>query len=134
MSTLMQKRIARRIPQIMAGGKRITGGELVKSAGYSIHKQKKPGVVLRSPGVQEELGRLGFTEEKARDVVGQILADEHLKPEPRLKAAEMVFKVEGSFAPEKRVNVNIDVVPTDAIKKLAAELIEQQRSRIVETQ
>lgn len=122
MATLQQKRLARKIPKILESGEPITGGELVASVGYGPDTQRKPGEVLNSPGVQSELTKLGFTEEKAKEVVAVILGDVTLKPEPRLKAAEMVFKTYGTYAPERHVNVNIKAEPNERIKKLAEKL------------
>lgn len=123
MSTLQQKRLARKIPKILESGEPITGGELLASVGYSPDMQRKPGQALNSTGVQEELTKLGFTEEKAKEVVGMILADEGLKPEPRLKAAEMVFKTYGTYAAEKHVNLNLDANSTERTRDLGNRLI-----------
>jgi hypothetical protein len=109
MATLRQKRLARKIPKMIEGEQIITGGELVASVGYGPDMQRKPGEVLNSPGVQDELNKIGFSVEKAKEVVAVILGDVTLKPEPRLKAAEMVFKVHGTFAPEKHANLNVEV-------------------------
>lgn len=122
MATLQQKRLARKIPKIIESGKPITGGELVASVGYSVDMQRKPGQVLNSPGVQSELTKLGFTEEKAKEVVSMILADEGLKPEPRLKAAEMVFKVHGTYAPDRSIVAHVKAEPSERIKRLAEKL------------
>lgn len=129
MATLKQKRVARKIPKIIESGEPITGGELVASAGYSEEMQRKPGQVLNSPGVQLELGKLGFTEDKAREVVGLILSDSTLKPEPRLKAAEMVFKVHGTFAPDKSVTINLDADSTERTRELGDRLSRLFRRR-----
>lgn len=129
MATLKQKRVARKIPKIIESNQDITGGELVSSVGYSDEMAKKPGTILNSPGVQSELTKLGFTEEKAKEVVSQILSDESIKPEPRLKAAEMVFKVHGTFAPEKHLSLTVTAVASDKIKDLAQALLQKQKER-----
>lgn len=128
MATLRQKRVARKIPKIIAEGKPITGGELVASVGYGEDMQRKPGEVLNSLGVQDELGKLGFTEEKAKEVVAVILGDTSLNPEPRLKAADMVFKSFGTYAPEKHLTVNVEVNPSEDIEQFANALLHQQRN------
>lgn len=122
--TIKQKRVARRLIKAVQSNESITAGELVAEVGYSQEMQDNPGRVLNSPGVQDELNKMGFTEEKAREVVGRILADESIKPEPRLKAAEMVFKVHGTFAAEKHanLNVNVDVTENEEAMQLAAKL------------
>lgn len=40
----------------------------------------------------------------------------------RGKGIELYHKVHGTFAPDKTINVNVDVEPTDRIKKLADKL------------
>lgn len=53
-------------------------------------------------GVIEALATYGFTEENAKAVVSQIMTDEDTEGHVRLKAADMMFKVAGSYAPEKK--------------------------------
>lgn len=77
-----------------------TGGEIVRDAGYSLEKSKAPGRVIDAPGVKEELEILGFSEEKAKEVVGQILSDNEKDPSSRLRAADMVFKAHGTYIKE----------------------------------
>ncbi len=121
MATLMQKRVARKVIEAIQSQEPITGGELVASVGYGPDMQRKPGEVLESKGVIEELEIMGFSEDKAKEVVAVILGDTELNPEPRLKAADMVFKVHGTYAPEKRITLTA-TVPNDRIKALAEKL------------
>lgn len=57
---------------------------------------------MQEAGVIEALATYGFTEENAKAVVTQIMADDDADNNARLKAADMVFKVTGSYAPEKK--------------------------------
>lgn len=132
MATIKQRRLARKIPEALLAAIPPTGGELLADAGYGLNKQKKPGTILNSKGVQEELAILGFTEEKAKEVVGEILGDTQEKAEARLKAADMVFKSFGTYAPEKHANLNVTVsgVEPDLVMQLAdkaAELLKIQK-------
>lgn len=95
----------------------------MESVGYSpASAEKKTAEILNSKGVINELHRLNFSEEKAKEVVGEILQFGD-SDQSRLKAAELTFKVEGSFAPEKRVNVNLDGTPTERTRELGNRLL-----------
>ncbi len=58
--------------------------------------------------MQEELENLGFDAESAKKVVTNIL--KRGKEENRLKAAQEIFKVTGSYAPDKHLNMTISEV------------------------
>lgn len=64
---------------------------------------------MESKGTQAELSALGFTEENAKAVTASILLNEKEASRDRLKAAEMTFKVHGTFQPES-TNDNRSVV------------------------
>ena len=120
--TIRQKRVARRIKEAVESDEKITVGEILRQEGYSENISRQPSRVINSPGVQEELAAIGFTPENARVVVGQILLDSSNKPEPRLKAAEIIFKVHGSFAPERTESVVAHIDVNERLKALAAKL------------
>ena len=107
MTTLRQKKVAHEIVNDFKTGNVRSAAEVLESVGYGTGLQNSPKRVLESEGVKNEFERLGFDEDKAKEVVGQILTSEDEEAKDRLKAAEMIFKVFGSFAPEKRVNLNI---------------------------
>lgn len=107
MPTVRQKRVAKAIVKNMASHKPKTGGEIVESSGYGPSMKKNPQVVLESEGVHEALAELGFTEENAKSVVTQIMMNERVDASARLKATDQVFKVKGTYAAEKHVNLNI---------------------------
>ena len=108
-ATQRQKRVARKLIENAISDNPITHGEIVESSGYGISMKKNPQVIINSQGVQEELKNLGFHEDNAKKVVGEILDDLTVEPQHRLKAAEQVFKVSGSYAAEKHVNVTLQI-------------------------
>lgn len=122
MATLRQKRLARKIVENATLDESQSAGELLKSEGYGKSLQNHPKRVLESEGVKEELIKLGFHEDNAKRVVGEILDNTELDANPRLKAAEMVFKVAGSFAPEKQITLNVDVQPNERVAGVIAQL------------
>ena len=90
----------------MEGTENPTMGEMIREVGYSVTLSKnRPTAVIEAPGVQEALVDYGFTEANAKMVTAEIMMEKESGPMPRLKAAEMTFKVHGSFAPEKSVGV-----------------------------
>jgi hypothetical protein len=109
MATVKQKRVAKLIIENAALDKPLNAGEIVEKSRYSKSMVIKPSVVINSEGVQEELKALGFTEENAMNVVTEIMLNGDVEPNARLKATDQVFKVRGTYAPEKKLNVNLDV-------------------------
>lgn len=93
MATIKQKRVARRVVKALTEGETITGGEILRQEGYSEHQARRPAEILESVGVAEELTILGFSVDKAKEVVAVILGDDTQMAKDRLKASEIVFKV-----------------------------------------
>jgi len=83
---------------------------------------------LQKPSIQEELKRLGFDTNNAKRVVSEILNSDQEKAADRLNAAEKVFKVHGDYAPEKTLNVNVEVEASPEIKEVTQRLNEIYRS------
>lgn len=127
MATTKQKRIAKLVVENATLDKPLTGGQMLAKVSYSKGLQKQPSRILESEGVKEALDELGFSEENAKKVVGNILLKETAKDTDRLKAAEQIFKVQGSYAPEKNVNVNIEIEADDIVKDIAHQLNEIHR-------
>lgn len=123
MATTRQRRVAKLIIKNATLDKPLNGGEIVESSGYGVSMKKNPQVVLESEGVKEVLEESGFTEDNAKRVVSEIMLSEKVEPNARLKATDQVFKVQGTYAPEKSVNLNIEVpigkqkTATDAITR-----------------
>lgn len=108
MGTTKQKRLAKVIIENTKLEEPLNKGELVEAGGYSkITATTKPGVIIGQKGVQEELVKSGFTEDNAKKVVEEIMLDESKDANARLKASDMVFKVHGSYAPDKHLNINL---------------------------
>lgn len=122
MSTIRQKKLAKAIVEAVSQDKPPTKQELVLNAGYSENTaDNEAKSIIESKGVQEELGLLGFDPETAKAIVGEILIGGE-NDNVKLKAADMVFKVHGTYAPEKKVTLNMTPESNEKIKHLADEL------------
>lgn len=117
MPTILQEKLADEIVKNAKSKKPKNKKELLVSAGYDeTTAEATPERIIEQKGVQEALEVRGFTELNAKRVVEQILNSGKTEPNARLKAADMVFKVHGSYAPDKSINVNINqkaIDPTD---------------------
>ncbi len=82
--------------------------DIVLESGYGKTIAADPNKVLNTSGVTEALADLGFNEDTAKNVVQSILSNKESADKDRLKAADMVFKVHGTYAAEKHVSLNID--------------------------
>lgn len=81
-------------------------GQLVESVGYSkTVAMHKPGEVMEQVGVKEALKSFGFDEESAKAILTEIMTNPKEKGENRIKAAQEVFKVFGTYAPEKSIGL-----------------------------
>ena len=134
MTTERQKRLARALIENSISIKPRSAKDLLVTIGYSqITAAKEQKEIINGKGVQEELNKLGFTELHAKALVGAILNSpivyEMITPENQLNAADKMFKVFGSYAPEKRENININVTPIyggESIKTLPENQSERQ--------
>lgn len=125
MATLRQKKLARNIIENVTRDKPLNKQELVVSSGYGVvTADRHAGEVMEQKGVKEELLILGFDPDTAKKVVSDILRNEKHAPKDRLRAASEVFKVHGTYAAEKHVNLNIDMEDSEAIKHLTETLNE----------
>ena len=100
-------------------------GQIVVEAGYSRVIEKSPHDVLNTTGVETALADNGFSAETAKNVVKQILEDSKAMHKDRLKAADMVFKVHGTYAAEKHVSLNVEI---DGSNERLLELAERLRN------
>lgn len=127
MSTELQKNLAQNIVKNLKRKKPLNKKELVVSSGYDMTTaEKQIPAVFEQKGVQDELKILGFNEENAKKVVSEILLSDKVEPRTRLTAADMTFKVHGTYAPERTqtTNINIDITPKslEIAKKYEEEL------------
>lgn len=129
MSTLLQKNLAREIVKNAKRKRPLNKQELVVLGGYSTAvAEGKPQVILQQKGVQDELHELGFNEYSAKKVVREIMLSKKADGNARLKAADMVFKVHGSYAPEKRVTKNLNMALSDFDNETLEGLIAEEES------
>ena len=103
MGTKLQKKLAETIANENKPIRELKNvGMLLREVGYATSTSlAKPGDIIRSKGVKEELKVLGFTEVEADSVVTEIMFDGRKNAGDRLRAAELVYKRLGSLAPEK---------------------------------
>jgi Holliday junction resolvasome RuvABC DNA-binding subunit len=121
MVTAKQRKLAKAIIENLEAEQPKTGAELLEVAGYKEGTQiGSPGRTIEQKGVQEALEEYGFNEDNAKRVVGEIMLDPSQKGDTRINAAKEVFKVRGSYAPEKHLNVNVDVTSEARVKSKEA--------------
>lgn len=129
MPTTKQKRVAKLIVENLTIDKPLTGGQMLEKVGYSKGIAESPSRVIESEGVQEELQILGFDPYEAKRVVAEILIGGE-NDTVKLKAADMIFKVHSTYAPEKSLNVNVNTEVGRAdialLASKAAELLKQE--------
>lgn len=110
MATILQEKLAQNIVNNTKRKKPLNKRELLVSTGYNeITAESIPDRIIKQKGVQEALEDLGFTEENAMKVVKSIMLNEKVDTNARLKATDQVFKVKGTYAPEKKINANMNV-------------------------
>lgn len=124
MATLRQKKLAKAIVKNLSAPDPLNKQELVVSSGYSpTTADGHANEIIEQKGVQEELKVLGFDTDTAKGVVSKIMTDGE-NDSVKLKAADMVFKVQGDYAPERHVNLNIDADLTERESELGQTLRE----------
>ena len=126
MTSPKQRKVAKKIIDNLTAEVPMTGGDIVESSGYGKSMRLFPGRILESKGVKEELKRLGFSIEAADEVIWNLL-HKGKKEETRLKAADAIYKRLGGYAPDKHLNVNVDLEPPKEIKELTQKLNEIYR-------
>ncbi len=114
MSTIRQKKLAEAVVNNFMAEQPLNKQELVASVGYStLSADRKATEILESKGTQEELALLGFDSINAKRVVAEALNDPKAQWKDRLKAADMVFDVNGDKAPEKHIVVTKKLIQLD---------------------
>jgi len=105
-SSERQKRLARNIVDNVIRDKPLNAGELVVRSSYSEKAGRShPSTYIKTKGVKKALENMGFSEFNAMRIIGEILTQPldkmSLTPENQIRAAQEVFKIRGSYAPEK---------------------------------
>lgn len=110
MPTPLQENLAKEIVKNASRKKPLNKKQLLVASGYAEESATSvPGKLINQKGVQEALVELGFNEETAKSVVSEIMLNPNADENARLKATDQVFKVKGSYAPEKRQSLNLNV-------------------------
>lgn len=110
MPTIKQRKLAKAIVENLESSEPLNKKELLVSVGYDqTTAEAMPGRTIEQKGVQEELEKLGFSEDNAKRVVAEIMNNPDVEPNARLKATDQTFKIHGSYAPERHQNVNVNV-------------------------
>ncbi len=129
-STNRQKKLARLIVENSTLDKPLNKKAMLEKVGYTTNvAEVKANDILNSRGVKIELEVLGFNENAAKEVVASILHNEENEPRDRLKASDMIFKVHGSYAPEKHQNMNINIEMTKEVSDLTKKLNDVYRHK-----
>jgi hypothetical protein len=131
MATQRQKKLAKAIVENAIKDKPETAGQLLENVGYSQHLVKQPGRIINQEGVKEELAKYHFTLEEADNVVARLLSTGE-KEETQIKAADLIYKRLGGYAPEKSINVNVQVMDDQAISDLAIRLNKEMTNEVHE--
>lgn len=122
MPTIRQQRLAKEIIKNSTASAPKNKKELLVASGYTeISAESSQHDLFDRPGVQEALSDLGFSEEGAKAVVQEIMYDKKIDPGNRLRSADMMFKVHGSYAsdkPENNQGTRIIVIPAELINKI----------------
>lgn len=97
-----------------------TAQQILEDSGYSyISARSSAAMLMKKQGVLEELAKYGFTADNAKMVIAEIMLDQDVDANARLKASDMALKVYGEYAPEKKeLSGTVQTGPT-----LSAELI-----------
>lgn len=135
MSTIRQKILAANMVRNMVTKEWKTAKEIIVASGYAPSKGHNPHQVFDKLGFQEEMERLGFDEDSAKSVVVGVMRSKRSKPSDKLKATDQVFKVQGSYAPEKRVNLNVNkkLIDDPALRELSEQYEKEMRERLLGT-
>lgn len=104
-------------------------GKALEAAGYSKSLVDNPHRVMESKGwqqlIEEHLG-----DEKLAQVHAEGLTLKHTNP-LRHKYLETAYKLKGSFAPEKSVNLNVNTTVNKEADKIAQKYEEELRNEII---
>ena len=126
MPTALQEKLAEKIIENATSSSPIKSKKgLIESVGYSgDYADNRPSEIINAKGTQEALRKRGFNPETAKEVVGEIMLNDEVAPSDRLRACGEVFKVCGSYAPEKQIHVDVNL-------RAYAELNDEQLAKLL---
>lgn len=92
-------------------------------AGYSEKTAEgSTAVIFKQPGtinaINVALEQAGFDSNNAKRVVAEIMNKSSAEDKDRINAAKLVFEVNGDFAPDKSISLNLN---TEDLKKAIVE-------------
>lgn len=106
---------------------------LVQKGNYPLTTAKSKGQsIVTHPGIERVIDDFGFNEEAAKRIVANI-AHTSETDIARLKATDQIFKVLGTYAPEKREtkNLNVDISIDPKSQVLANEYEEKLKAMLL---
>lgn len=111
------------------------GVQAIFEAGYDVKNAKVAAAMawenLRKPNlmayINSKLEEAGFNDDEAYKQ-HLFLLNQHSDLKSKAKAIDMYYRLKGTYAPEKKVNLNLEVDVTPEIKALTKELNEIHRS------
>lgn len=126
MATPKQEKLAKKLIDLRYQDKpQNTLKDILLQVGYSYTTAKDMARdIITSKGVQESLEKYGFSEGAAKAVAVKILAEG--KEENQVKIIQEIFKVKGTYAPEKRVNLNVFVEVLEDIDNNDESIVRKQ--------
>ena len=98
--------LRRKLAKVIAKDDARSAKDALLRAGYSPSTASHNQVaIMKSPELQIELAKIGFTEQHAKARIASIMnapiVSEMITPDNQLRASELALKVFGSFAPDK---------------------------------
>lgn len=137
MSTIRQKNLANNIVNNLKRKNPLNKAELVVSSGYSeTTADRHTSAVFEQKGLQDELKVLGFDENTAKGVVSEIMLDNKVDANARLKATDQVFKVEGSYAPDRSTSVNLNIgsrnMANPELESIRVRFLEELKTKLLQ--
>ncbi len=133
MPTVRQRRIAAKLVEAMASKEPIFLKDLAMSVGYNRSTSTDhQNLIVGSEGVRTALKEdFGFSTDAAKNVIAEILNKAEAKHRDRLTAADMMLKVTGGYAPEKKVQLNVGEISSDT-SKLMLEYEEKLKQQLLQ--
>jgi len=136
MGTIKQKKTAELVVKTLKGESKKNAGEILDKVGYSKNVSRSPKPILESEGFLEEFNKL-IPDRKLTNKHNELLFDE--KSEIQIKALDLAYKIKGSYAPEKKESVNLNLnskleglKDSKKIKQLATEYEEKLKKTLEE--